>query len=120
MSSSNAIGDLRPPAADISGSEPRHRDDSDGDPWFRPGSPTPDDGDRPRHERGGRHYGDGGLANWPDESVTMPGVAMPVSYADPPAQAPVGLAPSADAGAAGPGYHDESPRLMAGDHAADP
>ena len=120
MSSSNAIGDLRPPAADISGSEPRHRDDSDGDPWFRPGTPTPDDGDRPRHERGPRHYGDGGLANWPDESVTMPGVAMPLSFVGSPAPARSGAVPPAAVGALGRAYLDDAPGLLSGEQAIDP
>jgi hypothetical protein len=50
----------------------------------------------------------------------MPGVVRPVSYADPPGRAGDGLAPSADAGVVGHGYHEESLRLMSGDQAVDP
>ena len=106
MGSSNAIGELRPPASDVSGSEPRHRV-PDEDPWFRPGV-------APR-ERGPLYRGMlDGITNWPDDALTLPGVATSMTVVDPLAEVPAGTE-----GAFEGGHRNDSPGAGSGEKVVD-
>ena len=91
MGSSSAIGELRLPASDVSAGEPRHRAVRDEDPWFDPRDYL----DPSRRERGPLHRSMvDGITNWPDDSLTLPGVAIPPAFVDPLAEVPAGVVPA--------------------------
>jgi len=95
MGSSSAIGGLRIPASDASGGEPRHRAVRDEDPWFDP-RVAPRDYLDPSRREGGPLYRStlDGVTNWPDDSLTLPGVAIPPAFVDPLADVPSGVVPA--------------------------
>jgi hypothetical protein len=95
MGSSTAVGELRLPASDDSGAEPRHRDVRGEDPWFHPGVAPRDYPDPPRSERGSLYRGTlDGITNWPDDSPTLPGDATSPPVVDPLSEVPAGVVPA--------------------------
>lgn len=95
MGGSNAIGELRLPASDVSAGEPRHRAVRDEDPWFDPRVAPRDYRDPSGSERGPLYRGTlGGITNWPDDSLTLPGVALAPAFAGPVAEVPGGVVPA--------------------------
>ncbi|MDT7630776.1 MAG: hypothetical protein QOI50_2706 [Pseudonocardiales bacterium] len=115
MGSSNAIGEPRLSASEVSGSEPRHRAELDEDPWLRPGVAPRDFIDAARRVRGQLNGGTvGGVDNWPDDAPTLPGVVMPVAVADPLAQLPRGVVPASPRDAFESGHRTDSPTASSG------
>jgi hypothetical protein len=110
MGSSSAIGELRLPAADVSGTEPRHRAVRDEDPWFHPGVVPRDYPDPPRPERGPLYRSTlDGITNWPDDSLTLPGDATSPPVVDPLAEVPAGVVPTHTQGGIERGHRNDSP-----------
>jgi hypothetical protein len=120
MGSSSAAGELRLPASDVSGSEPRHRAVPDEDPWFRPATASRDYLDAPRPERDPLYRGMlGGITNWPDDGLTLPGVVTPPAVVDLLGRVPPGAVPAHMRGALESGPHNDSLGASTGEKAVD-
>jgi hypothetical protein len=120
MGSSSAAGELRLPASDVTGSEPRHRAVRDEDPWFRPGAASRDYIDSSRPERDPLYRGMlGGITNWPDDGLTLPGVVTPPVGGDPLAEVNPDVVPAHLGGALESAPHNDSPGPSSGEKAVD-
>ena len=118
MGSSSDIGELRLPASGASGREPRHRAVSDEDQWFSAGVAPRDHLDPSRPERDPLYRGTlGGITNWPDDSLTLPGVAPPPALVDLLAAVPSGVVHARMQGAVDSEHRNDSPGASAVDNA---
>jgi hypothetical protein len=110
MGSSSAVGELRLPASDDSGAEPRHRAVRDEDPWFHPGVAPRDYPDPPRPERSALYRSTlDGVTNWPDDSPTLPGDATSPPVVDPLSEVPAGVVPPHTEAGIERGHRNDSP-----------
>ena len=94
MGSSNAIEEPRLSASEVSGSQPRHRAVPDEDQGVRPAVAPRDFIDAARRVRNPQYRSTLGVDNWPDDSLTMPGIARPMAVVDPLTPLPADVVPA--------------------------
>jgi hypothetical protein len=95
MGSSSAIGEQRHSAADDTGSEPRHRAAHEEDSKVRQAVAPRDFIDAARRVRNPLYRSTlDGVDNWPDDSLTMPGIGKPMTVVDPHAPLPADVVPA--------------------------